>query len=128
MKSSVDVEPPLFPPGTVLRPKTLGAHAFVILGRTSDERQVLAAAWTSLDEECPDDDCLLDSSDHPEISHPSALALSRARLWEVEKLLQAVESGLIKVTVSLGSDGLKRIVSDARKSRNLRREWKTLLP
>lgn len=128
MKSSPDPEPQLFPPGTVLRPKAVGAHAFVVLGNSPDQLQILTAAWTSLDEECPDDECQLGPDDHAEISHRSALALSRARLWDAGKLRQAIAADLIQIRAPLGLGSLKRILLDALQSRNLRREWKTLLP
>lgn len=128
MKSSPDPEPQLFPPGTVLRPKAVSAHAFVVLGNSPDQLQILTAAWTSLDDECPDDECLLGPDDQAEISHPSALALSRARLWDAAKLRQAIVADLIQLRAPLGPGPLKRILLDALQSRNLRREWKTLLP
>ena len=128
MKSSPDTQPSHFPPGTVLRPKAVGAHAFVIIGLTLDQRHVLATAWTSLDDECPDDECILGPGDHEEIDRPSALALSRARLWDAGKLKQAVEAGLFYITKALAIGTMERILPAVRRSRNLRREWKALLP
>ena len=115
-------------PGTVLRPAALGAHAFVVLGVAASHPKTLVVAWTTLDEECPDDECVLHPGDHSEITHPSALALSRARLWESGKLRQAVAAGLFRVAEPLRPEVFQRLVENAAKSVNLRREWKILLP
>ena len=115
-------------PGTVLRPAAIGAHAFVVLGVAASAPQTLVVAWTTLDEECPDDECVLQPGDHVEIIRPSALALSRARLWESAKLRQAVAAGLFRVAEPLSHGVFQKLVQNAAKSVNLRREWKNLLP
>lgn len=115
-------------PGTVLRPAALGAHVFVVLGVAASDPKTLVVAWTTLDEECPDDECVLRPGDHSEITHPSALALSRARVWDSAKLRQAVAAGLFRIAEPLRPGVFQRLVENAAKSANLRREWKVLLP
>ena len=123
-----DVNLPPLQPGVVLRPLAEGAHAFVVLSHPAADGRLLVAAWTTLDEQCPDDECLLQPSDHPEISHASALAFSRARLWEAAKIQQSMTAGAVRLAAPLSPTVLKRVIASAHAARALRREWKSLLP
>ena len=51
---------------------------------------------TSLDEECPDDECILHPSDFRRLTKPSAVAFSRARIWDSRKIDDAIAKGLIQ--------------------------------
>ncbi len=128
MKCSPEMEGFDFRPGMVLRPLAIGAHAFVVLAVAPKSHQVLVVAWTSLDDECPDDECLLLPEDHPEISRSSALAFSRARLWDANKLKEALATGLFRKAEPFDGAVWQRVISAARQAANLRREWKKLLP
>lgn len=54
--------------------------------------------------------------------------LIRARLWQMEKIVIAIENGLLRELEWLNPAVLKRIVEGGIKSPELRAEWKALLP
>jgi hypothetical protein len=58
---------------------------------------VLCVSLTTLDDECADDECVLDSSDYAWIKHPTAVAFSFARIWDVQNIESALQRGLLKV-------------------------------
>ena len=84
--------------------------------------------WTTLDEECVDDECRLQPGDHPLVCHESSMAYSRAHLWREERILFALENGALEAFEPLSDAVLKRVVDAARASRELRAEWKAVLP
>ena len=115
--------------GQVFRPKAIQAHVHLILSSPSTPSSaVLVVNWTTLDEDCIDDACVLYPGDHSVIRHPSAIAYSRARLWQAEKIMIAVKNGLLDELESLTPAVLKRVVEGGIVSPELRPEWKAILP
>ena len=93
---------------------------------------LLCVNLTTLDDECPDDECILHKADYEwiEDGHPTAVAFSRARLWEEGKFLEAIRRGILtscrpKV---VSQACLKKIVTAARISKQLGSKKKELLP
>lgn len=93
--------------------------------------KVLCVNLTTLDEECPDDECILDNSDYAwiEVNHPTAVAFSRARIWSVAKLDGCIQSGYLKRANPpvVPAATLAKIVSAAKISRELGANHKALL-
>lgn len=60
--------------------------------------QVLCVNLTSLDDDCPDDECLLTLHDYAwiEENHPTAVAFSRSRLWDAQKLDGVLVAGVLE--------------------------------
>jgi hypothetical protein len=115
--------------GTVILPRAGGSHPHVILSDPFGvERHVLVVNWTTLDEECIDDACVLQAGDHAAISHPSSMAYSRAHLWREEKILFAVANGSVTDLAPVSAPVFKRMIEGAQQSRELRPEWKAVLP
>ena len=120
---------PLVQPGMVLLPRAGGSHPHVVLsGPFGPEQQVLVVNWTTLDSECIDDACVLQAGDHPLIRHPSAMAYSRAHLWRKEKILFAIANDSLAELAPLAQSVLQRVIEGGRRSPELRKEWKTILP
>jgi hypothetical protein len=115
-------------PGQVFRPKAFQAHAHVLLSPPNERGLVLAVNWTTFKEECVDEACFLDPGDHPALRHRSTIAYSRAHLWQVEKIVAAVANGVLEELEPLSPATLTRLIAGARQSKELRREWKRMLP
>ena len=115
--------------GQVFRPKAFQAHVHVIVSTPpASGGSVLVVNWTTLDDECIDDAGILNTGEHPAIRHPSAMAYSRAHLWQAEKIRVAVANGLLEELEPLNPALLNRIVEGGIKSPELRPEWKAMLP
>lgn len=114
--------------GQVFRPRAIQAHVHLIISKPSVLGPVLVTNWTTLDEDCTDDACILNPGDHPAISHPSAIAYSRARLWQAQKIIMAIENGLLIELEPLAPAVLRRVIDGGGQSPELRPEWKAMLP
>ena len=115
--------------GCVYRPKAPKSHCHVIVSPPpQDQGPVLVVNWTTLDEDCIADACVLGKGDRPKIDHSSAVAYSRARLCQVEKTRFTLENGNLEELEPLSADVLRRIVEGGWKSKELRGEWKAMLP
>lgn len=116
-------------PGMVILPRIGGSHPHVILSEPFGVKKfVLVVNWTTLDEECIDDACVLQTGDHAAISHPSSMAYSRAHLWREHKILFAVANGSVTELASVSAPVFKRMIEGAQQSPELRPEWKAVLP
>jgi hypothetical protein len=73
----------------------VGHPFFVISDPAANNGKVLCVNLTTLDEDCPDDECILDENDYAWIkpNHPTAVAFSRARVWDAVKLDHCLQSG-----------------------------------
>ena len=120
---------PPIQPGFVFRVKALRAHPWVVLSApTLDNPKFVAANWSTLDDTCIDDACILNRADHPLITRPSTMIFSRARLWDSDRLSSGIDQQALEVLPQVSAIVLKRIIDGARKSPELRQEWKDLLP
>ena len=116
-------------PGVVLLPQVVGAHPHVVLSDSfGSEKFILMVNWTTLDAECIDDACVLEPGDHPIIVHASSMAYSRAHLWREDKIIFALHNFSIKELAPISASVLERMIGGARKSPELRAEWKAVLP
>jgi hypothetical protein len=86
---------------------------------------------TTLDDECPDDECVLGNADYAWIrpNHPTAVAFSRARIWDLAKLEAAIKSGLIKIPHPdmVPNATVLKVAAIAVKSVELRKDAKRML-
>ena len=113
----------------VLLPRALGAHSHVILSEPFDSAgHVLIVNWTTLDEECIDEACVLQPGDHPALQHASTMAYSRAHLWREDKIVFAIANGSLARLAPVSQAVLKRMIAGGRQSPELRAEWKAVLP
>ena len=121
--------PPLVKPGMVLLPRAGGSHPHVVLSELfGPEEQVLVVNWTTLDSQCIDDACVLQAGDPPMIRHLSAMAFSRAHLWRKEKIQFAIANDSLAELAPLAQSILQRVIEGGRRSPELRKEWKSVLP
>lgn len=72
---------------------------FTLSDPTKTDLQVVCVNLTTLDDECPDDECLLSHSDYAwiEKNHPTAVAFSRHKLHNAEKIAAVIASGGLRV-------------------------------
>ncbi len=116
-------------PGMVLRPRAVGAHVHLVMSEPfGPEHRVVVVNWTTLDEQCIDDACLLEPGDHPAIRHTSSVAYLRAQLWRVARICYAIENGLLAELEPLAPPVCKRIIAGAWASPEFQRRWTRLLP
>lgn len=115
-------------PGTVFRPRAVGSHTHIVVTAVTPQGKVLTVNWTTLDDECVDDACILGCGDHPAITHPSTVAYSRRELRDAAKLRLAFAAGLLELLPPLPPAVLNRVLSGARHSPELGADFKSLLP
>ena len=104
-------------------------HVWFVLSAPDLRGQVLCVNLTTLDEECPDDECILSEADYAWIGHSTAVAFSRARLWDAAKIGAALAGGALERpqpnTIPWAT--VEKVRKSAIASRGLRKEWKALL-
>jgi hypothetical protein len=102
---------------------------FTLTEPTADDSRVLWVNLTTLDDECPDDECLIDSSEYGWVDHPTAVAFSRARLWNADKIVSAISSGILKKPRQgdIPRSTIAKVLSSAARSRELSRDLKDFL-
>ena len=115
-------------PGDVFRPRAVGSHTHIIISAVTPEGKVLTVNWTTLDAECLDDACILRANEHEDIRHDSSIAYSRAELRSAAKMNSALAAGLLEQRPRLSPEILRRVVQGGLDSRELRADWKALLP
>jgi hypothetical protein len=74
-------------------------HPWIILTNpVPTTGKIVCVNLTSLDDQCADDECILDKTDYAwiEDDHPTAVAFSYAQLWDVQKLDACIRKGLLK--------------------------------
>jgi len=113
----------------VLRLRIGGAHVHVVLSEPSGAtREILVVNWTTLDEDCVDDACVLQPGEHPAVHRASSMAYSRAHLWRADQVVFALQNGVLEELNAVSPEVLRRMTSGALTSPELRSEWKKLLP
>jgi hypothetical protein len=102
---------------------------FILSDPKRHSGQVLCVNITTLDEECPDDECLLNPSDYGWIKHASVAAFSRARVFKLVNLIEAINKGLLKQPVPnlIPLKTIQKIIICARCSRELSADKKKFL-
>jgi hypothetical protein len=104
---------------------------FTISEATQANSKVVCVNLTTLDDECPDDECLLSSTDYAwiEKSHPTAVAFSRHRLLRADKIAQVIASGSLKVPAegNIPAATLSKVIGAARTSRELGDDVRAML-
>ena len=106
-------------------------HIWFVLSEpcpSSDE--VLCVNLTTLDEDCEDDECILNHNHYSWISHESAIAFSRANPFKISKLYAALKAGILKRPSPdvVPPETVRLVVSKARQSRQLRKEYLKYFP
>ncbi|MBI2926215.1 MAG: hypothetical protein HYY24_10985 [Verrucomicrobia bacterium] len=115
--------------GMVLRPRAVGAHVHMVVSEPfGPTEQVVIVNWTTLDEQCVDDACLLQPGDHPALRHTSSVAYSMAQLWRIARIAFAIDNGLLVELEPLSPSVLKRIITGASASPEFPKHWTRLLP
>jgi hypothetical protein len=107
-------------------------HVWIVLSDPSKHAgEVLCVNLTTLDDECPDDECILHHSDYPwiEANHPTAVAFSRSRIWRAERITAAIKQGLIKTPFpkSIPDPTMAKIAACGKSSRELSGKAKRML-
>ena len=106
---------------------------FNISEPTTANQQVLCVNLTSLDEDCPDDECLIACAEYSWVDDrhptPTAVAFSRARLWDAQKLIMCLKKGILKKPRQgdIPKTTVAKIVKLAVNSRELSEELKAFL-
>lgn len=115
-------------PGFVFRPNAEGAHVWVVISNPApNDGKVLVVSWTTLREYSADHACYLEPGDHPAITWKSTIAYTRARVWDPEKIVSAVEGKALRRLDDLKPQTLQKIRNGALASHELRSEWKRML-
>jgi hypothetical protein len=70
-------------------------HVWFVLSNPNAEGKSLCVNLTTLDEECIDDECLLETTDYGWIRHTTAVAFSRSKLFDTAKIAHAIEAGQV---------------------------------
>ena len=98
---------------------------------TKHNSRVLCVNFTTLDAECPDDECQIQSSEYKwiEDNHPTAIAFSRARLWDAEKIKSCLADGTLKKPRfgNVPKSTVNKVLKIAAKSIQLNSDFKKLL-
>jgi len=94
--------------------------------RDSDE--MLLVNFTTLRDTCIDDACILHPADYTELTHATTVAYSRAVTGKKSAFTRAVTAGLFIQLSDLPAGTWDRIVEGARRSPELSRLRKKLLP
>lgn len=107
-------------------------HVWIILSDPSqNDGEVLLVNLTTLDDECPDDECILNETHYAWIkpNHPTAVAFSRFRIWNAPRLSAAIGLKLITAAhpKSLPAVTIAKITADAKVSRELSKKAKRML-
>ena len=93
--------------------------------------KVVCVNLTTLDNECVDDECILDDHDYSWIkpNHPTAVAFSFAQSYDVVKIEQAFKNGILKSAVPnvVPAATLAKVRAIAANARELSRDLKALL-
>jgi len=96
-----------------------------------NDGEVLLVNLTTLDDECPDDECILNETDYAWIkqNHPTAVAFSKFRIWNVARLSAAIGLKLVSAAHprSIPSATISKIVSAGKASRELSGKAKRML-
>jgi hypothetical protein len=114
--------------GTVLKSKSAPYHRWLILSdpaRTGGN--VLLVSLTTFDDECEDDECVLERKDYKELDHETAVAFSFKRVGPAKALNAAVKTGEFRVLDAMPQETLKRILKAAANSNYLGAIHRTLL-
>lgn len=107
-------------------------HAFfVISDPAANSGDVLCVNLTTCDEECVDDECLLDHIDYAwiEVGHRTAVAFSRAQIFKAANIDQCLQSGLLKAVNPpvVPAATVAKVVAIAKTARELSRNKKAML-
>lgn len=98
---------------------------------TKHNSRVLCVNFTTLDAECPDDECQIQSSEYKwiEDNHPTAIAFSRARPWDAEKIKSCLADGTLKKPRfgNVPKSTVNKVLKIAAKSIQLNSDYKKLL-
>ena len=98
---------------------------------TRHSTSVLCVNLTTLDDECPDDECLIECAEYKwvEDGHPTAIAFSRARIWDSEKIESSLANGTLKKPHhgDVSKTTVNKVLKVAAKSVQLNSDFKKLL-
>ena len=104
---------------------------FILSNPRANGGKVLCVNLTTLDEDCPDDECFLEHSDYGwiGINHKTVVAFSRARIWNASKIQVAISKGLIKCpTLSIVPKAtVAKVIKAALVARELSADMKAFL-
>jgi hypothetical protein len=110
----------------------LGHPWIIISAPDHPSGKLLYVNLTTLDEDCPDDECVLTRADYSwiEDSHPTAVAFSRAKIAEARKFDEAIRQGHLRIgtLAAVSAACLVKIQRAALNSKQLSKEKKELLP
>jgi hypothetical protein len=73
-------------------------HVFFVLSAPTPEGKVLCVNFTTLDDDCIDDECPVDSSDYAWIQpgHPTTIAFSKALVLDSALIDQCLQNGKLQ--------------------------------
>ena len=70
-------------------------HVYFVLSNPGPDGKVLCVNLTTLDDDCVDDECVLDANDYAWIKpgHPTVVAFSRSEVWDGAAIDQCLGGG-----------------------------------
>jgi hypothetical protein len=108
-------------------------HPWIVISEPNHRSgKFLCVNLTTLDEDCPDDECILQKTDYAwiETNHLTAVAFSRAKILETRQFNEAVNRGKLRAGFppAISVECLKKIQEAARRSKQLGKDKRDLLP
>ena len=104
---------------------------FVISDPAANGGKVLCVNLTTFDDECPDDECILDVDDFAWIkpAHPTVVAFSKAKIWDAVKIDACLKAGELHPVNPpvVPANTIAKVVAAAKFSRELSRDHKAML-
>ena len=72
-----------------------GHPYFIISDPAKNDGKVLCVNLTTVDEDCIDDECILNENDYAwiEVGHPTSVAFSKAVVWDSALIDQCLQDG-----------------------------------
>ena len=116
--------------GTTLRCNYPPCHFWVVLSNLAQTGGLfLFVNMTSFDGmTCTDDACLLEPSDYELLTHTTTIAYSGSHIGRVSDLTQSIQRGEFGLVTPVPPLTLAKIIDGARRSPELSRARKALLP
>jgi hypothetical protein len=119
----------VLPKGTAF---IFGGHVWFNLSEPAPQKpQVLCVNFTSLDEECQDDECVITHVEYSWIrgNYPTTVAFSRARAWDSRNIVSCLKSGQLHKPSQgdVPANTVAKVIKAALTSRELSEELKAYI-
>lgn len=105
-----------------VRARSVDTHLWVIISAPEIAGRVLMVSMTTY-EPYKEDVCLIDTGDHPQVSHKTCVAYNEARMTTLEQLTALKDGGHLSVQVPVSEDLLSRIRAGVSRSTRIKYQY-----